>query len=258
MMKVRACVDGPTTCSALLCSANQACAPVGTPRAHGLSLSKYWLYWKKAAMIARVLVRGSLTNERRDRMWRAVFPLLKSNTRARGGDLWAINPLHPPLLSAWPARAQTPRQAFYCVCRSRKTISPDIIDVTDVPVIKLLACEGPRCQRAREELRERSLRACLLHSGGDPRVFLFFFSTFLSADNTTLLSHEPLRLQGEQLKENWCRNVYLDPKMRRKRLSSWDVKADRTSSSEPPASTVVQNLLKTKSSTSWDYYFFIF
>lgn len=30
----------------------------------------------------------------------------------------------------------------------RKTISSDIIDVTDVIVIKLLACEGPRCHRA--------------------------------------------------------------------------------------------------------------
>lgn len=30
----------------------------------------------------------------------------------------------------------------------RKTISSDIIDVTDVIVIKLLACEGPLCHRA--------------------------------------------------------------------------------------------------------------
>lgn len=30
----------------------------------------------------------------------------------------------------------------------RKTISSDIIDVTDVIVIKLSACEGPLCHRA--------------------------------------------------------------------------------------------------------------
>lgn len=113
-----------------------------------------------------------------DRMWRAVFPLLKTDTRASGAcerarpQRWPFGPSIRFILLSWARDLPVfrPHDKPLLCFWSRKTISSDIIDVTDVPVIKLLACEGPRCQRAPDELRERSLRACRLRSGGDSGI----------------------------------------------------------------------------------------
>lgn len=52
----------------------------------------------------------------------------------------------PPLPPSLPPRHSDPLWPLHVWLR--KTISSDIIDVTDVIVIKLSACEGPLCHRA--------------------------------------------------------------------------------------------------------------